>query len=228
MGKEQKIVKRYLNIETPKGFLLLRRYFHSGNDPSEKLQKLAHALGTPSTADGDRAIWDVRPVSKSGTFSAFHTDGAYLGTSPKHFLLACVNPARRGGHTLLKQTVHLAKELLEAGWSHNEIDLLRRPVWRWIVPAIFHAPDKPSPSQPKSILSDDGSVAWRFDNLVCPTTYHQRVAEKFHDFLAVGSASTMRFLLGAGDVLLCSNRYVLHGRSGFSDPTRHLLRIRID
>lgn len=233
MRSAKKIVRRYLNIEMTRGYLKLPGFFRPEGAFVERLLALAEALGQPSTIDGGQAVWDVRPTAIHGTFSqtaapaAFHTDGAYLDRPPAHFLLACIRPASNGGTSLFLSTRKLHDSLRLSGWSENDLEALKQPAWSWRVPEVFRSVDKPDPSTPKSVLSEDGSIAWREDNLVPTSSKQDEVGRLLAAHLkrSVGEADAWR--LKSGDAVICSNRFLLHARTGFTDTNRHLLRIRI-
>lgn len=234
MRSAPKIARRYYSIERTRGYLRLPGFFDSTESGAERLHALTEALGQPSTIDGGRAVWDVRPSAETGTFSettapaGFHTDGAYLQSPPAHFLLACIRPANDGGTSLFLSVRKLLGSLLRSGWSDSDLAALRHPTWSWRVPKVFRSVGKPDPSIPKSVLSEDGGIAWRDDNLV-PVSPEQDDARKMlANHLSGMAKEADAWRLKAGDAIICSNRFLLHARTGFTDPNRHLLRIRIE
>lgn len=233
MRKYEKIARRFKKLERSKGFLILRHFLKPAQDPAPVILGLAHHIGTPSDIDGEKIIWPIKANRATGTFServgpaASHTDAAYLNPSdvPVNFILACIEEARAGGATRLLRSADVFDELANAGWQPAELQLLFDKTWQWYVPETFQTPSKPNPCEPKAILNQDGQMSWRYDNIVCATDFHSHVAEKFHRLLE-NSRRAVFFKLHPTDILICSNRYALHGRTVFFDRRRYLLRVR--
>jgi alpha-ketoglutarate-dependent taurine dioxygenase len=190
-----------------------------------QVRRLACCFGTPSARDGDTEIWPVRPVSRDRrqTFSQrdgealLHTDAAYRAAPEPLFALFCVRPARDGGRTRL-----LAAGAAFSGLDAETVSVLRRPVWRWVPPAVFGG--RPDVARP--VVSRSGEIRWRFDNLAIGAELRP-VAARFRDHIENHPGVT-EFMLPTDSVLICRNQTMLHGRTGFSDIGRLLLRVRLE
>jgi alpha-ketoglutarate-dependent taurine dioxygenase len=187
------------------------------------VRAIAQRFGVPSSRDGGIDIWPVRPVSRSATetFSRragtalLHTDAAYRPDPEPLFALFCVRPAADGGATRL-----LAATDALAGLDPRVARELRRPVWRWVPPAVFGG----GPGEPRPVLSG-GGARWRYDNLLASEP-RMAVAAAFRDHIEA-HRRVATLMLPADSVLICDNQRVLHGRTTFTDAARLLLRVRL-
>ena len=217
--------------ESGPGYLLFKGILPPDEFESQLLN-IARKFGRPSVRDGGKAVWKVQPSKSIGTFSetageaSYHTDSQYHDKPEALFLLACLVPAEDGGDTRLLSKADVMSSLRAASFKPADYEKLRAPIWRWRVPDVFLKDDQPGLSSPKPILSPDGYVAWRFDNLVCPDAEAEHVAYRFHDAIAAHPPSA-QFSLRPGDVLVCCNRTVLHARTAFTDPKRVFFRVRV-
>lgn len=221
-------LKKILNC---KGYSVLKGFIQ-GPDFKKKVLEFAQQLGTPSTRDGGVAIWDVRARNPFGTFSEtsneadFHTDAQYRDDPESAFILACETPASCGGESFLLTKQDVRIELSKAKWPNDELALLSKPVWRWQIPDVFVRTGDPAISTPKAVISDEQGLNWRFNNLVFDSEAQRLVAIKFRNLLR-NSNRIIRFKLNTGDVLVCCNKTVLHGRSSFEGCARQLYRVRL-
>lgn len=190
-----------------------------------RVRELTLRFGTPSARDGGAEIWPVRPVSSDPgqTFSQrdgealLHTDAAYRGAPEPLFALFCVRPALDGGRTRLLTAADAV-----AGLDRGMLAALRRPVWRWLPPAVFGGP----PDRARPVLSGDQEIRWRFDNLDADGAL-RAIAARFRDHIE-GHRRITEFSLVTDGLLVCDNRRILHGRTRFTDAGRLLLRVRMD
>lgn len=191
----------------------------------------AARYGTVSCRDGG-AAWPVRATERTGTFSvtdaaaSLHTDAAYRPDPEDAFVLACVRPARVGGDSTLLAVTDLVATLSELeNWPRLRA-ALEAPVWRWRTPVIFDGAPL-SPSVPALTWDPDGSprLRWRTDNLIAGRNIRQ-VANTVAQIAETHPARRV-LRLEAGDVLVCNNTTMLHGRTAFHDPDRLLWRVRV-
>jgi alpha-ketoglutarate-dependent taurine dioxygenase len=190
----------------------------------DAVRAIARQFGVPSDRDGGTDIWPIRPVSESAseTFSRragealLHTDAAYRTDPEPLFALFCVRPAGDGGASRLLTARDAIADLNE-----QIITELRRPVWVWTPPAVFGG----TPAEPSAVLAERGHIRWRYDNLAIGER-HRPIADAFHEHLET-HRSTVEFTLPTDSVLVCDNQQVLHGRTGFTDIARLLLRVRL-
>jgi alpha-ketoglutarate-dependent taurine dioxygenase len=197
-----------------------------GTVDTEAVAELCATFGVASSRDGGTEQWPIRPTStdRRSTFSQcagaapLHTDAAYRDDPEPLFALVCVRPAEDGGYTRL-----LAVSDAVRGLDPLLVRRLRVPQWRWRVPEVFGG----GLSGRHSVLFDgDTGMRWRPDNLVVPGDLADSAAR-----LAAHLEThpmVVQVLLPTDSVLLCDNRRTLHGRSGFADPRRWLIRIRLE
>lgn len=195
--------------------------------------RLAGCFGEPSARDGGCALWPVRARTRdrSATFSvragaaAMHTDAQYHRRPEQVVCLFVVRPAADGGATVLLAAED-AEECLD---RHPEGPAVRRalaqPRWTWSVPAAFRDAGNAAcgPAPAAAVLPGDGTIRWRDDNL---RSGHARAAAVFAACVA-GARGKVVVDQRPGDVIVFDNRRVLHGRTGFADPRRLLLRTRL-
>ena len=199
-------------------------------DPRE-VEEFAAQFGQISTRDGGRGAWPIAPSKTSGTFSEtqgearLHTDAQYHEQPESAFILACERAARDGGDNLLLEAAD-ARRVAENCFGTDGVAMLEAAQWCWSVPEVFCAEGTTPVSPEVPILGADGSIRWRFDNIRCRTAQDRALAIEFADALDSSGGAT-RLRLEPGDVLLCDNRYALHGRTSFSDPKRLLYRVRL-
>jgi hypothetical protein len=185
--------------------------------------RIAEAFGKPSTRDGGRAVWPIRPVSDrtDATFSLragaarLHTDAAYRDAPEDLVVMFCVRPAADGGATELLHGRHAA-----AGLDVATTEALRRTQWFWRPPAVFGG----AVAGPYAVLSESG-MRWRWDNLDLPARLTPTAAS-FRDHVD-GHPATIVHRMVTDQVLVFDNTQMLHGRTAFSDPRRLLLRVRL-
>ncbi len=189
------------------------------------VRRLAGYFGTLSARDGGVDVWPVRPVSRDRgqTFSQrdgealLHTDAAYRASPEPLFALFCVRPAGDGGRTRL-----LSARAALSGLDAGTVSVLRRPVWRWTPPAVFGGEQ----DIPRPVVSGSGGLRWRYDNLAVGAELRPAAA-RFRDHLE-SHPSVTEFMLATDSVLVCDNTAMLHGRTGFTDISRLLLRVRLE
>lgn len=197
-----------------------------------QVEDFAAQFGIVSRRDGGHGAWPIKPRKDSGTHSEtlgearFHTDAQYHERPERAFILACECPAQDGGENLLLSVEHAREAALESVGEEG-LDLLEQPIWSWRTPSVFRTSDAPECSPDTAVFQIDGTMRWRFDNLVCKNEKQADVATRFADALD-RSPHTVRVLLEPGDVLLCDNWYVLHARTHFQDRNRLLYRVRLE
>ncbi|MFI6498164.1 TauD/TfdA family dioxygenase [Nonomuraea typhae] len=231
-----------MNIQSAKhdlarqGWAVLRtgRRFADGDTIDEKaVLDLAGRFGVPSSRDGGREIWPVRPtrtdpaatLSERAGAAGFHTDAAYRPDPEPVICMFVIRPAADGGRTLLLGATAVAAELRRHALGARLLDTLAAPEWRWRVPEVFGgAPAGLSP--PAAVLPGDGTIRWRADNLAGLTCEQRRVASWFARLLKV-LPQTVTLDHRPGDVIIIDNHRTMHARAWFRDPRRLLLRVRL-
>lgn len=195
------------------------------------LLEAVRGWGIPSRRDGGSDVWPIRPrlVDKGATFSVrsgpagLHTDAQYHERPEDLVVICCVRPADHGGETTLLGLSDIWEAIRGQRDTADLERWLRAPIWGFSVPLEFGGGEGVARV---SILSDSG-IRWRRDNLRAEI---DGAIEQIADTFAAVCESSLRKVvlpLGPGDALVMDNRRVLHGRLGFADPQRHLLRVRL-
>ncbi|GAB1824239.1 TauD/TfdA family dioxygenase [Herbidospora sp. RD11066] len=188
----------------------------------------AARFGRPSSRDGGRAVWEVRPRPLGGTFSQrsgpvpLHTDAQYHPDPEDVVCLFAIRPAADGGHSLLLTADEAVTALRRHPGAAATEAALRRPQWSWITPAAFSGGEKARRGSPPVPVLSGTSLRWRPDNLVPGS---DPAAATFTEVLAEAGPAEVR--LAPGDVLVLDNHRTLHGRTAFADPERLMLRVRV-
>jgi Taurine catabolism dioxygenase TauD, TfdA family len=224
------------------GWTLIPRapFLRAGRPEEQAVLDLAAEFGVPSARDGGRAVWPVAPAAdgRGCTFSSrvgragFHTDAQYRAEPEDYMCLFGVRPAADGGRTGLLRYDAAIEALMRRPDGSELLAAMRRPVWRWRIPACFAAGGRedgavpPAFSPPAAVLPGTGRIRWRRDNLDprcdVPPGAAARIDRAFET-----APGRVRLRLGAGDLLVVDNHRVMHARTAFADPDRFLLRVRL-
>jgi len=197
----------------------------------DAVARYASRFGTISDRDGG-SVWPIAARASSGTFSMtaaaapLHTDAQYRDHPEDAFILACVRPATVDGDTVLLTVAELVDTLASRhDWPELEA-ALTAPLWQWRTPAVFDGPETNSPTAVLSWRPDSSPLMrWRYDNLV--QNEEHACAAKIVADVASTHPATRIIRLEAGQVLVCDNAAVLHGRTAFTDHNRMLWRVRV-
>lgn len=177
-------------------------------------------------------IFDLTPSSKTRTMgNTFkevppHTDEAFRYSPPGVNVLGCVRPANDGGESILVDGFEAAAQLRAS--DPEAFDLLSR--YAQDFNRIHHGSLDQRGRQPMIVLDDRGAVVGiRFHtrsagplnlpmDIIEPYyAAHRLLCERIFD-----PANQLRFELDAGDAVLFDNHRVLHARTAFGDPQRHM------
>jgi alpha-ketoglutarate-dependent taurine dioxygenase len=229
-----------------RGFALARTPGFAGLPVAERDRlavAVAAALGTPSPV-GDATgtvVWDVRPrpdlpagqragnISVSSGEACLHTDSTFSARPERWFLLWCVRPAADGGASVLVDSAAVVSRMQAGRARRQALDVLMArdvPMWdgRRVLPVrVLHR-------------EGDGTVKVRYRaDLLREGLARAGVAEGEPVAAALrtlaaeldDAASRLVVPLAADDLLIVDNHRVLHARQAFTDPRRHLLRVRV-
>jgi hypothetical protein len=194
------------------------------NVDHDAVRRIACHFGIPSSRDGGRDVWPIRPLTSDAaeTFSQrsgealLHTDAAYRSVPEPRFGLFCIRPADDGGLSRLLTATDAIRDL------HGDLaDELRRSQWRWLPPRVFGG----QPDEPRPVLRPDGRIRWRYDNLALAAEQRPPAAA-FAEHIDT-HPRLIQLPLPTDSVLVCDNERVLHGRTTFTDRSRYLLRVRL-
>lgn len=202
-------------------------------------------LGEPTATDTKQVIWDVKArkleagyystFSETDQEAAFHSDTQYFPMPEQAFILYTMEEARCGG-----------------GWSQvcdaraMRLDLERSDRWAsdalascllpFRVPDAFMTTKVPGMVQATlaPVLGHTPYIRYRRDTLVDGLSHFPeygsadalRALDVFEERLAACEHSAS-FFMNRDSMMLLDNHHALHARTGFTDHTRHLLRIRL-
>ncbi|MBV8470275.1 MAG: TauD/TfdA family dioxygenase [Burkholderiaceae bacterium] len=217
------------------------------------LYAIALCRGFPTSTDQrtKRVAWDVRArqttpeQARFVTFSErvggadMHTDSSFYPMPEEQFLLYVVSAARcNGGASLLIDVEDVERELQKTAEGRAAFELLQKTPVPFRVPSVYAAKDEQLEYHQATVFHrlDDGSLAmrWRYDSiskgldarpelgspaLLAALALLNEVIEK--------QAPRFERQLPDDTLLWADNHRTLHGRGTYTDPARHLIRIRI-
>jgi alpha-ketoglutarate-dependent taurine dioxygenase len=220
------------------------------NKKRKLLYSLSLVLGKPTGTDQvhKRVMWDIRDRQDSleyaATFSenseeaTLHTDGQYLPYPQKYLMLYFVRAAACGGGVSTLFDGREVKERLartERGrWAVEVLSSHKAP---FRTPAAFTttASDDAIEGVCAPIFSEAPYIRYRGDMIdkglkSFPKYNTPEFCEALTIFRSVIYDESLQFKLVVPDdgLLLADNHATLHGRTGFQDRERHVIRIRID
>jgi alpha-ketoglutarate-dependent taurine dioxygenase len=199
----------------------------------------------PANHPGDAVVWDVRDRgedrrrigghSKTSAAAAYHTDAGYLRVPPRFFLLYAMRAAAcGGGESLLRDGRIVLEQLGRSDTGRAAIEALSQTLPRRI----------PTKFRPVADYSEDGFQyspviselpLWRWGkyntssalraNPQYATSRVWQALETVTNALVHGPGE-LRPVIPTDGVIVIDNHIAMHGRTGFTDPNRHLLRIR--
>jgi hypothetical protein len=208
---------------------------------------LAVLLGDPtSNIPFDRVVWDVRnrgdgssshtSFSENDLEAHYHTDSAVLLVPERFFLLYAVRAARCGGGlSLLRDGRDVVSRLEQTPGGRAAVRLLTGTPLPRRVPRAFreHTDVAPDGHLYAPVLADRPLWRWREDSIRKGIAAHPeyQTPEVHHALDAVTEQLThgpgeVRQVIPTDGLLAVDNHITLHGRTGFTDPDRHLLRLR--
>ncbi len=208
-------------------------------------ENLCARVGTPAPHVGDKIVWDIRMNASSDnlikTYSEhnhdadLHTDSQYSARPEDSFALMTLRPAQCGGGA--SQLLHLHDILckLRAQPDGARIEeILRTTDFPFVVPNVFNTNATQTHEFNHGPILTDAGIRFRVDTIAKaiasrPDFVTKEQVEAFESLkkIILECESTIQFHLKTGDLIFINNKTTLHGRSAFTDPNRHLLRIRL-
>lgn len=209
---------------------------------------LAAMLGDPSAnAPYDQVIWDVQnhgdassghtSFSENDHKADYHTDNGALPIPERFFFLYVVRAAQCGGGvSKLRDIRVIKKQLEETEEGRSAIKLLTETKLPKRIPQGHRkgADVAADGYQYSPVFADVPMVRWRTNGLYkglaarpeYDTVEIRLALDSVRDLLENGTEE-LRQVVPTDGLLAVNNHVALHGRSAFSDPGRHLLRLRI-
>jgi alpha-ketoglutarate-dependent taurine dioxygenase len=195
----------------------------------------------------EQVVWDVkdrmddRPerikFSESARSAFYHTDNGTLPVPENYFLLYAVRAAECGGGVSLIRDIRTVKaQLAQTPHGRAAIRTLTDTDIPKQIPAKLwkYADVSPDGCQYTPIFAERPLVRWRRGGIrraldahpECATPAVRQALELLIDQLKNGDGE-QRLLIPTDGLLIIDNHTALHGRTAFTDPQRHLLRLRL-
>ncbi|MFD1649763.1 TauD/TfdA family dioxygenase [Pseudonocardia alaniniphila] len=209
---------------------------------------LAVLLGDPTAnIPFSHVIWDVcnRGDEKSGhtSFSendlkaGYHTDNGSIPIPERFFFLYAVHAATCGGGlSLLRDGRVVKKQLEETPEGRAAVQVLTETSLPRRIPEVFkqygNVADDGYLYAP--VLAETPMWRWRKNGIRRGIAAHpefqtpevQQALDAVLDKLDNGP-DEIRLVIPTDGILIINNHIALHGRTAFTDPERHLLRVRL-
>jgi len=212
-----------------------------------KFLEISELVGTPVPHDNNNSIvWDIKTnPSSSGIVKTYsehsheaelHTDSQYSFYPEDYFgLLTLKKAACGGGISYLLSLKDIISDLRKIE-GHEDIEhTLRNEDFPFIVPDVFKQKSGDNQEFNFGPILRGNEIRFRVDTFekaierrpdLC--SIEQIHAYKILKSIIVNSPAMQEFYLKEKDLIFINNKTMLHGRSQFSDNTRHLLRIRLN
>jgi alpha-ketoglutarate-dependent taurine dioxygenase len=208
---------------------------------------LAALLGTPTAnLPYDQVIWDVRSsISGRTSFSQndrdadYHADNGALRLPERFFFLYAVHAARCGGGLSLIRDGRVLKQQLErTPEGRAATRVLAEAIFPRRVPKHFRQYGVGAEDgfrYTPLLMPDRQPPMWRwrkdrvYQGLAARPDYATVEVKAAVDLLAdtlTNQPDQLRQLVPNDGLIMINNHLALHGRTAFSDPGRHMLRLR--
>jgi hypothetical protein len=194
-----------------------------------------------------RVIWDlqVQPeeqrqfskFSQADGEAQYHTDSTIVPIPERFFLLYAVQQANCGGGLSMFYDGRLLKQrLARTSRGRAALQVLAETPLPLRIPRAFR--EKYGYTQAyayRPILAETPLWRWRKDKIEhglikhpeCATPEVRAALDAVADELAA-TTDKNRQILPTDGIVIIDNHVAFHGRTGFTDPSRHLLRIRFN
>lgn len=200
----------------------------------------------------DRSRPPSRESSRTGEFTTFsertgradmHTDSSFIPMPEEHFLLYTVRAARCGGGASCLIDVDDVVSALMDTRAGRMAQIAMTDVWPFDIPSAFASHP---PGQPKSAVglfpifsapfgsTSAVNIRWRHDAILRGLAARPELCSPsrltalslMHDLIK-NNVPCFKHTLDDDSLLWVDNHHMLHGRTDFTDPDRHLIRVRI-
>lgn len=217
----------------------------------QQLLEICTVIGRPiphNDSDPNSLIWPIKVNNDSynrssyATFSehsdaaGLHTDNSFSSDPDHFFCLYTIHKAScGGGDTLLLPMNALIEELRKTKYGRQVELTLRTLPYEFAVPSIFRENKNDCFEYNRGLVLSGDHLRFRYDSIkrseseigATNDDIQRMKALDYFNHLVETSKATIRFHLEDDDLIFIDNRKVLHGRSPFKDPKRHLLRVRL-
>jgi hypothetical protein len=204
-------------------------------------------LGDPTAnIPFDRVLWDVQnrgdgssghtSFSENDLKAGYHTDSAALPIPERFFFLYAVRAARCGGGvSLIRDGRVVRSQLEETPEGGAAVRLLTETELPRRIPEAFkeYADVAPDGYLYAPVLAEKPMWRWRKNGIQKGIAAHpeyqtpevHQALDAVIEQLANGPGE-IRQVIPTDGILIINNHITLHGRTAFTDPERHLLRLR--
>jgi hypothetical protein len=217
------------------------------DDKRKCIFALAVLLGDPTAnIPFDQVLWDVKnrgdessghtSFSENDLKAGYHTDNGALPIPERFFLLYAVHAAECGGGVSLVRDGRVVKsQLEETPEGHAAVRLLTDMELPRRIPKAFrkYADVAPDGYLYAPVLAEKPMWRWRMNGIRRGIAAHPeyQTPEVHHAIDAVieqltNGSGEIRLVIPTDGILIINNHITLHGRTAFTDPARHLLRLR--
>ena len=208
---------------------------------------LAALLGDPTAnIPLDCVVWDVKnrgdgasghtSFSENDLKAGYHTDNGALPIPEHFFFLYAVQAAQCGGGVSLLRDGRVVKSQLEETPQGREaVRLFTEMDWPRRIPDAFkkYADVAPDGYLYAPILAEKPMWRWRMNGIRRAIAQHpeyqapevRQALDTLREQLVDGP-NEIRQIIPTDGILIINNHITFHGRTAFTDPERHLLRLR--
>jgi alpha-ketoglutarate-dependent taurine dioxygenase len=217
------------------------------DDKRKAVFALAVLLGDPTAnIPFDHVLWDVRnrrdessghsSFSESDIKADYHTDNGSIPVPERFFFLYAVRAAACGGGvSLLRDGRVVKRQLEETPEGRAAVQLLTERKLPRQIPEAFQKYGDVAPDGYlyAPVLAEKPMWRWRRHGIRKGIVAHpeyrspelRQALDAVVDKLENGP-DEIRQVIPTDGILIIDNHIALHGRTAFSDPERHLLRLR--
>jgi alpha-ketoglutarate-dependent taurine dioxygenase len=210
---------------------------------------LAALIGNPTETEPDnhRVVWDVKAApegerqfskfSQAPDEAQYHTDSTIVPLPERFFLLYAVTQAECGGGlSILRDGRHVMRALEQTDAGRGAVRTLRETPLPIRIPKAFRRKYGATASDGYSyvpVFADKPLWRWRKDKIEHGLVKHPDSAtpevRQALDTVAAqldDTTNEVRQALPTDGIVVIDNHVAFHGRTAFTDTSRHLLRIR--
>lgn len=233
-----------------KGYILISHFAEHIDDPEQLKDvylQLCHLIGEPISHDTSNSIiWDIKIIEKSRSFiktysehsheAELHTDSQYSSYPEDYFGLLTIKKANCGGGlSYLLSLEDILQEFQSSEENYRYEEILRNTDFPFIVPNVFKKDERKEKEYSFGPILRKNEIRFRVDTfekaiLSNPELCTEEQIEAFNVLKStiLNSEKLQKISLENRDLIFINNKTMLHGRSAFEDPERHLLRIRMN
>lgn len=233
-----------------RGFVVIPNFEADKKDGEQfrrSFLELCEAIGDPIAHDASGSIiWDIKSNPKSQSFiktysehsheAELHTDSQYSYYPEDYFALLTLKQASCGGGISYILTLEdVLSDFRNEPINIENERILRETNFPFVVPNVFSRNSTDEREYNFGPILKENEIRFRID------TFEKAIKERpefcTKDQLraynalkntVLNSQKIRKFYLKENDLIFINNKTVLHGRSAFTDPERHLLRIRMN